>query len=119
MRITSSLFMQLLELQNGDTVEVDNKFYTIENNGILVGPGPLNNVEIGMLFNKDIKKVTGLTCTSIDHCKNCPIHFLDCQEAFYNEVIKDSDSLSDIAKVILKNEPEVLEVVLKKLHPLN
>lgn len=64
------------------------------------------------LLKEDFEVVQELRCTQFE-CENCPIKILDCKRAIYHA---DSIVLKDIVEYLCKDDPELKELMLRRLE---
>ena len=64
------------------------------------------------LLKEDFEIVQDLRCTQFE-CENCPIKILDCKRAIYHT---DSIVLKDIVNYLCKDDPELKELMLRRLE---
>lgn len=114
MRITNSYLMNALGLKEGARIKINNEIYTV-NDCILSGKGDLNGKHLLTLNGMDFDIVKDITCRDIP-CDKCPLKYFDCQEVLlYTDGVSEDSSLKDIAATLIKNDPELLQFILKRL----
>ena len=64
------------------------------------------------LLKEDFEVVKSLSCSDFD-CSQCPIKVLDCKRAIYHG---DSIVLKDIVNYLCKDDPELKELMLRRLE---
>lgn len=64
------------------------------------------------LFKEDFEVVKELKCSHID-CAQCPIKALDCKHAIH---ATDSIKLKDIVNYLCQNDPELKELMLRRIE---
>jgi hypothetical protein len=106
--------MDALKLKNGVKIKINNEIYTV-NDCILSGKGELNGKHLLTLNDIEFDTVHELTCYDIP-CDKCPLKYFDCQEViYYSDEVDEHSTLTDIAKNLIQDDPELLQFILKRL----
>lgn len=114
MRITNSYLMSVFGMKEGAQIKINNDVYTV-NDCILSGKGDLNGKHLLTLNGIDFDIVKDITCRDIP-CDKCPLKYFDCQEVlYYSDAVNEDSSLKDIASSLIKDDPELLKFLLKRL----
>ena len=114
MRITNSYLMNVLGIREGTKIKINNEIYAV-NDCILSGKGELNGKHLLTLNGIDFDIVKDTTCRDIP-CDKCPLKYFDCQEVlYYTDIISEESSLKDIATALIKDDPELLKFILKRM----